>query len=325
MKEERIHYIDFLRGIGIIFVVIGHLSIPEPLHNYIYSFHMPLFFFLGGLVYKKRDILYDIKKRFCSLMIPYFMWGIFYFLYYQLVAMMSGGEKRFDAHGVLGLLAGEYNTIPYNKALWFLPCFFLVTAWYNTIVTLFLRIFKKRYVMILVLVTIVFGVCSVFLQLPCSIWGAKSVFRYSFFYALGHFIRQIENSRLFSIHRTHIMLGVTIIAGAVHLFLLDQVRPTIINSLVTPTAAIVAWYSFARLTEGMLAFFEIFGIVSLDILCTEDLAANIVQNMNEHIFRGVLTTTVEVVLILSICLVYAYVIKRKLLIIHGRQKGKKRC
>lgn len=43
-KFKRNEYIDFLRGIGIILVVLGHCwMIPKDIYIYIYSFHMPLF------------------------------------------------------------------------------------------------------------------------------------------------------------------------------------------------------------------------------------------------------------------------------------------
>lgn len=40
MRES---WIDVLKGIGIILVVIGHTSMENPLVKWIYVFHMPLF------------------------------------------------------------------------------------------------------------------------------------------------------------------------------------------------------------------------------------------------------------------------------------------
>ena len=51
--SKRINYIDVARGIGILLVVMGHndfAAISPFMHKFIYSFHMPLFFFLGGLL-----------------------------------------------------------------------------------------------------------------------------------------------------------------------------------------------------------------------------------------------------------------------------------
>jgi fucose 4-O-acetylase-like acetyltransferase len=46
----RVGWIDFCKGIGIFLVVLGHILRDVIAVDYIYSFHMPLFFFLSGLV-----------------------------------------------------------------------------------------------------------------------------------------------------------------------------------------------------------------------------------------------------------------------------------
>ena len=54
----RVQYIDRLKGLAIILVVMGHiLGFRQPedgtedgIHTFIYTFHMPLFMFLSGLV-----------------------------------------------------------------------------------------------------------------------------------------------------------------------------------------------------------------------------------------------------------------------------------
>ena len=45
IKPQRINWIDQVKGIGILLVVIGHMNIPQELSKIIFSFHMPLFFF----------------------------------------------------------------------------------------------------------------------------------------------------------------------------------------------------------------------------------------------------------------------------------------
>ena len=48
--KERLEYIDTARGILIILVVIGHIWQAGFVHNFIYSFHMPAFFFISGML-----------------------------------------------------------------------------------------------------------------------------------------------------------------------------------------------------------------------------------------------------------------------------------
>lgn len=48
---KRIDWIDVAKGIGIILMVMGHTSMPDAINRWIYSFHMPLFFLLSGLLF----------------------------------------------------------------------------------------------------------------------------------------------------------------------------------------------------------------------------------------------------------------------------------
>ena len=42
MTQNRIIWIDLLKGLGIVLVILGHTpNIPESVHSFIYSFHMP--------------------------------------------------------------------------------------------------------------------------------------------------------------------------------------------------------------------------------------------------------------------------------------------
>lgn len=91
----RLKYIDIAKGIAIICVVCGHVLIYDfygftdawnksPLVKFIYSFHMPLFFFLSGLVASPpnsiSEIPKDLIKRFCTLMMPFLIIGSLYSL-----------------------------------------------------------------------------------------------------------------------------------------------------------------------------------------------------------------------------------------------------
>ena len=77
LNKSRLEYLDILRGLGIIFIVIGHISYDEMLLKWLYSFHVPLFFFAAGAVYKKRSVLADLKRRAATVIIPNFVFGAF--------------------------------------------------------------------------------------------------------------------------------------------------------------------------------------------------------------------------------------------------------
>lgn len=72
---KRFLEIDIAKGIGIILVLIGHLQVPSILKNYLYSFYMPLFFFLGGAIYYSTPKNNGNKL---NLIILYIMFGFFF-------------------------------------------------------------------------------------------------------------------------------------------------------------------------------------------------------------------------------------------------------
>ena len=82
---------DVLRSIGIILVVLGHVSINKNLVDWIYSFHMPLFFFTSGWLYQKREIILDIRRRVVKILVPYLLFAIVDLVYWALV------ERHFRA------------------------------------------------------------------------------------------------------------------------------------------------------------------------------------------------------------------------------------
>lgn len=80
-QTPRTVYLDLAKTIGIVLVVFGHTRFygdplwAEQARNYIYTFHMPLFLFISGMVYSRyshsdnyRDF---ISKKSIRLIVPY--------------------------------------------------------------------------------------------------------------------------------------------------------------------------------------------------------------------------------------------------------------
>ena len=58
-KSNKRNDISIAKAIGIILMVAGHIFITnetQPLHDFIYSFHMPLFFILSGFCFSKKHL-----------------------------------------------------------------------------------------------------------------------------------------------------------------------------------------------------------------------------------------------------------------------------
>ncbi|MGN0550916.1 MAG: acyltransferase family protein [Acutalibacteraceae bacterium] len=86
LAEQRINgriiWIDQLRAIAMLFVILGHSSIDKNAVDYFYSFHMPLFFIISGITHRPgkyeslKQIVIDKAKR---LLVPYVVLNIITF------------------------------------------------------------------------------------------------------------------------------------------------------------------------------------------------------------------------------------------------------
>ncbi len=132
----RLHWIDTLKGIGIILVVLAHYSLPIAFDTYIFSFHMPLFFFISGFLFDfgkyAESASNFVKGRFKSLIVPYFCFAvitcIFCFLMDELYTPETISIKFFENsifHGISHILVAFGPAISYNPPLWFLTCLFV--------------------------------------------------------------------------------------------------------------------------------------------------------------------------------------------------------
>ena len=137
----RLHWIDALKGIGIMLVVFAHHSLPVALDTYIFSFHMPLFFFISGILFDfgkyAGSAAKFVKGRFRSLIVPYFAFAVLTCLFYFLLDMgFQPGVTNiefFEAtalYGVYSILYALGPLVSYNPPLWFLTCLFVTEVIY---------------------------------------------------------------------------------------------------------------------------------------------------------------------------------------------------
>lgn len=133
-SKKRLNYFDMAKGIGIFLVILGHLQgeyffslspVFSPLCVWIFSFHMPLFFIISGmLINYKNDTEKDLKtlifKRFKSIGVPYLWFSLFYFL--AVVFAYIKGNIGIDT-----LITQVYYVLSLYgmSVLWFLPALFM--------------------------------------------------------------------------------------------------------------------------------------------------------------------------------------------------------
>lgn len=197
--KSRIAYIDEVRFIGILLMIMGHIGFGDMFDVWIHSFHMPLFFFISGMFYRDREIRTQIINLGKTLLIPYFVVGIFHIVIAWIV------YKEIHIENIYCYVTNPATGgIQIAGALWFLPALFC-----TNIVYLLYRKITVNYKILTVLVatTAIIGM----------IWNRLLVWRMPFcldialvgvgFYHIGWFV----NNKLKCLLKINIIWSIIIL------------------------------------------------------------------------------------------------------------------
>ena len=122
---KRLDYFDLAKGIGIFLVVLGHATfVNEHVITWVFSFHMPLFFMISGMLMAHKDeasltMRELLHKKLKSILIPYLCFSICYTVI-DIVSVFLKQITLFDLKTNLvctGTFAG-------SGPLWFLTTLF---------------------------------------------------------------------------------------------------------------------------------------------------------------------------------------------------------
>ena len=183
--KERYDYIDSIKGLAIMLVVMGHfllwnMGAPQDisqtnttqLFKWIYSFHMPVFMFCSGFLFPKA------------------------YSYYKESGIKQIIGKRFRALIIPCVFAGAIAWIAYNEYYWFLVTLFEFCAIYlivNKIGGGICRWQKKYDLVVNILIAIVlYALAPIFQRVehyPLLDLGHLSLYIY---FCMGVFIRRYE-------------------------------------------------------------------------------------------------------------------------------------
>ncbi len=192
--KHRTEWIDYAKGLGIILVVYAHLlssgfnaGLPVAKHFFllsdsiVYSFHMPLFFFLAGLFacqsLVKRGTQEFLLNKLQFIAYPYLVWSL----------IQGTVELIFSNQSHRGINVSDLLTIPYFPLaqFWFLYALFLMYVVY----ALLSMFGKYAFVLLLVVSGGLF-----FYPIPTEVMALHGFSTGFLFFILGVLLNQYSSS-----------------------------------------------------------------------------------------------------------------------------------
>lgn len=146
-QTKRELWADIAKGIGVILVILGHTSqLSNIAIEWIFSFHMPLFFWISGYFYKDAESIASYaKKKFTTLIWPYFLYSIIFLI---INCFVVREDRNLIINEILGGLSGQGT----DGILWFFPALF-----WTEIIFFLLKKYTKEFLPISIIACVLCG------------------------------------------------------------------------------------------------------------------------------------------------------------------------
>lgn len=180
---------DILKGLGMILVVLGHTTRDPALMGFIYSFHMPLFFFVSGMLFHAKKGF--VVKQLRALGIPYLSFCLLSFIYWRFLELPF--RKVQDVDTVAQFVSIFYPTgggdsYLFNVVMWFLPCLFFASVFFY-----FLQRWLSNNDIILLLVTLAVVLFNTFIRWRFPFFIPAALCALPFF-VVGNYLQQYASA-----------------------------------------------------------------------------------------------------------------------------------
>ena len=139
IDKKRMSYIDVAKGIGILLVILGHClayGCQNQLFRCIYSFHMPLFFFLSGYVFHSKEATVFFSGKLKALLLPA--------LFFQIINLMTYVAVVCGVGIAIGKNLAIYHGLISFGGFWFVITLLYVSSLFYVFYEKIVRRFAKK-------------------------------------------------------------------------------------------------------------------------------------------------------------------------------------
>ena len=199
---SRIDFVDLVKGICIILVVMSHVGgffDKIDYHHMLTCFRMPLYFFISGIFFKSYEgffgfLLRKVNKLLIPFLFFYFSSFILMFLFSRFIPGLFHLPLRIEE---LLYIFQNHELIRYNPPIWFLIALFNCNILFYIVHLLRQNHLHLMFIVIFVIGVIGFSLGKFGIPLPCYLDVAMTAMP---FYVCGFWIRRY-NFFLYPHHR----------------------------------------------------------------------------------------------------------------------------
>lgn len=199
MSNTRLAWVDVLKGIGILSVVAGHIY-GGVLGDMIFLFHMPLFFVIGGMLYRSpySDRAF-LKQKAIHLLIPYVSFLILLSAKDVIAAFLHIVKSPslatvFELLQLVGTaIYGGRLLQGWTGVFWFVTCFFLTQQLFHI---LYQRCRRRGWILCMAIALSISYLNAQFFPQVSFPWNANVVFAALPFFGFGFYVKQIQMNKI---------------------------------------------------------------------------------------------------------------------------------
>ena len=181
-QKHRVTWVDTAKGWGMLAIIVSHVMTGHPVSRWLYTFHVPLFFFLSGFLFRVDRPWGDfLKGKLKKMLLPYFALALPIIpAEAALAGSMSGFWERVGEL-TMGVLV-QRRLWP----IWFLACLFLL----EILAYWLLRAVKKPAAVALTAAAMgAAGALYAGAGLPALPWNLDACFGVMPFFAAGYLLK----------------------------------------------------------------------------------------------------------------------------------------
>lgn len=330
--NNRLKYLDYTKGFAILLMILAHcMSDNNLLHNWIFSFHMPIFFVVCGCLTAMkydgrqtgfRDFKSHLIKRLKQIGVPYIVFCLVLIAFYFSLSLLS--------HSDYNILESLFSVVTLKgiDSLWFLPVYFLAEMIFVFVFLKFNKIVRCC-ISFGIIIGLFFtasiipdiGLLKLIVKVLVSlvfVYFGYIIFKYNIIKKINTFfsLLLLLIGSILQYFNGFVAIG-SLEFGNIFLFNL--------NALLLSLAIISLFKNIENKTKNELKLLSYFGKNTIVVLCTNNLLIEILRMSDHFITKDILLSLGYLgvaILFVVLCLLEVLVIRisdTKLCILFGKK------